>query len=501
MNKNILLIGFYNEKALGVRYLYRALSESGFTPHIIYFKAFNSLVPQPSTEQELNLLREQVRKIDPLCVCLSVMSSLYLETIDKVSASLRQEFPDLLQVWGGVFPTLEAERALKRADLVLRGEGEDAIVELVTALADGTDPRSIQNIAYLDDSGEYSAVDVRPIADINRFSYPPIGGANISLINDNTLSEGDPQLRAFTYELCASRGCPFTCSYCSSINLRRMYAHKGRYVRFRSVDSVIEELLEAKKKLSRLRVIHFWDEIFSDEPGWVEEFSRRYKNEIKLPFRIWGHPLKTTENQIRHLVDAGLHQIVMGIQSGSENLRRDIFHRLETQEQILQASRVLAECRVPVVYYDFMICHPFESTDQLRETFELCMELSAPFKLNIHGLNFLPSTDIVRMALERGLYTEDELEGMMYGSIQEQYDQYWGPNAAAFRDASLSNVWVSLIYLTQFPKLHGKLRDLSERAVRGEAVSEINALRVKMERAMRRRELIDKVRLVLRVGR
>lgn len=497
INKNVLLIGFYNEKALGVRYLYRALKERGYIPHTVYFKAFNSLVPQSATEKELALLRRIIEEIGPVCIGMSVMSSLYLETTHKVSRMLRESFPELPVIWGGVYATLEPRRALEHCDIVLRGEGEDAIVETVEALSEGRDWRGIQNAAYIDGSGEFVENPLRPLADIDRFGWPPIGGDNIYLIHNDELSKGDPQLKSYTYELCASRGCPFSCSYCSSINIQRLYRGLGKYVRFRSVGSVMDELREAKRKIPKLRVVHFWDEIFSDEPGWVEEFARRYKTEIGLPFRIWGHPLKASENTISHLVGAGLHQIVMGIQSGSEGLRRETFNRRETQAQILEASRVLAKCRVPVVYYDFMLCHPFESAEQLKETFELCMELEPPFKLNIHGLNFLPATDIVGMAIEQGVYKQEELDKMMYSSIQDQYDQYWGPNASSFDGDS--NLWISLIYLTQFPKIKDKVRALSQDADNKER--EIHALRHKMERAQRFGELAEKAKLVLKIGR
>lgn len=500
MNKNIILIGFHNEKALGVRYLYRALSQAGFTPHIIYFKAFNSQIPQQATGVELDLLKRLVKDIDPLFVGLSVMSSLYLETADKVTTALRESFPDLTLVWGGVFPTLEPERALAYCDIVLRGEGEDAIVETAEALNGGGSVENIENVAYINKDGICVKNDLRCIADIDRFGYPPIGGDNIYLINNNQCAKGDPQLRSFTYELCASRGCPYTCSYCSSINLRRLYQGKGRYVRFRSVDSVIEELAEAKRLIPKLSVVHFWDEIFSDAPGWVEEFAARYKSEIGIPFRVWGHPLRSPERIISNLVDAGLHQIVVGVQSGSPVIRKDIFNRHETQEQIIECSRVLARCGVPRVYYDLMICHPFESTQQLRETFEMCTELEPPFLLNIHGLNFLPATDIVQMALDQGKFTQEEMDSMMYSSLQTQYDQHWGPNAKSFQRASGGSVWVGLIRLTQYRKIRKRVLELAGRAGSGEDVSgEVFALESKMERRQKLRDLADKARLVLKI--
>lgn len=499
-NKKICLIAFHNEKALGVRYLANALDKNGYDPYVIFFKGFNSEVPESATDCEMDLLRDKIREIDPLFIGMSVMSSLYTETTDRVSAMLRREFPETTLAWGGVCATLNPERSLRSCDLVMRGEGEKSILLLAAALENGTDWRDIQGVAYLDESGNMVQNDVGEIqANIDEYGYPIIGGKNMFLITNDKVTEGDPQLRSFSYELAASRGCPFQCTYCSAVNLRRVYDGKrGKYVRFRSVESVMEELNEAKAKIPRLRVIHFWDEIFSTEPGWVEEFARRYKKEIGIPFRIWGHPLMASEKLYSLLVEAGLHQTVMGIQSGSPSVRADVFHRYETQEQILEASRTLQKCKVPVVYYDLMICHPFESVAQLKETFDLCLQLATPFKLNIHGLNFLPKTDIVQMAIDQGIYTQEELDKLMYSSLQEQYDRHWGPHASSFKDASGKNSWTDLIFLTQFPEIREKVIELSKDPEGNGA--KIAALKAKMSKKQRWRNLMDKVKLVLKIG-
>ncbi len=499
-NKKILLIGFHNEKALGVRYLANALTQGGYEPHVVFFKRFNSEIPESATECELGLLRDLIAKVEPLMIGMSVMSSLYTETTDRVSAMIRQSFPSTPLVWGGVCATLNPERSLLNCDIVLRGEGEKSINLLAQALEKGEDWHGLQGVAYINEAGELIQNDVGEIqADIDEYGYPIIGGDHMYFITDNKIMEGDPQLKAFSYELSASRGCPFQCTYCSAINLRRVYDGKaGRYVRFRSVDSVMAELNEAKAKIPRLRVIHFWDEIFSTEENWVKEFTERYKKEIGIPFRIWGHPLMAGEDLYSMLVDAGLHQTVMGIQSGSPTVRRDAFHRYETQEQILEASRTMQKCKVPVIYYDLMICHPFESVEQLKETFDLCLQLEPPFKLNIHGLNFLPKTDIVQMAIDQGLYTQEELDELMYSSLQEQYDRHWGPHASSFKDASKKNSWTSLIFLTQFPEIRAKVVELAKDP-EGNA-EKIAALKVKMSRKQRVMNLWDKVKLVLKIG-
>lgn len=498
MGKDVLLIGFYNEKALGVRYLANALNTKGYNAHILYFKEFNSISPSKASEKELDLLKDLISKIKPSYIGLSVMSSLYLESVYLVNNKIREE-SDIPIIWGGVYSTLFPEKALEYGDYVIQGEGELSLVELLDTLEEGKDPSKIGNLMV--NNKEEGLINNPPRAltqDLDTLGYPKIGGDNVYFIHNNEISYEDPQIKGFTYELTASRGCPYACSYCSSVNLKRIYAGKGTYVRFRSVDNVMEELKEAKATIKNLRVVHFWDEIFSDEEGWIEEFKERYKKEIGIPFKIWGHPLKINERIISNLVDAGLYQIVVGIQSGSVRVRKDIFHRTETQEEIIESSRVLSKCKVPKVIYDFMLQHPFETLEDLKETYKLCLKLEPPFELQLHGLNFLPGTDIVDKAIDAGLLSEEELDKIMYSSIQEQYDMYWGP--AAVNQLNEDSTWIALIYLTQFTSLRSRVIKLAAEVEKGQKINTVATLQKIMKQATRIRSLAGKVKLVLSKG-
>lgn len=494
MGKSILLIGFYNEKALGVKYIARELEKEGYEPHILYFKRFNSNTPEIATEHELGLLEGLIKDINPSYIGLSIMSSLYLESVYMVNNRIKEKF-NIPIIWGGVYPTLFPKESLDYCDYVIRGEGEKSIVNFIKSIESKEDISQIENVAFLDKDNKLIVNDLRPLVqDLDMLGYPEIGGVNNYLIDKDTLTTGDPQLKSLTYELSASRGCPFTCSYCSSINLKRLYIKKGRYVRFRSVENVMQELNEAKQQLKNLKIVHFWDEIFSDEPGWIEEFNLRYKKEIGLPFKIWGHPLKINENIISNLVDAGLYQIVVGIQSGSPRIRKEIFHRPETQEEIIKSSKILSKCKVPRIIYDLMLQHPFETTEDLKYTFDLCMSIEPPFELQIHGLNFLPGTDIVPMAIEEGHLTREELEQIMYSSIKDQYDKYWGPSANKIDE---DNIWIALIYLSQFPSLRNIIRKLSKEVESGNKINTVIRLQKLMKQANRVMNLAKKAKLAV----
>lgn len=491
----MLLIGFYNENALGVKYLSNALQKSGYEPKILYFKKFNSINPKSATDIEIKLLLDLIKEVKPSYIGMSIMASLYLNSVYMVTDAVKQNF-DIPIIWGGVYPTLFPEKALDYADYVIRGEGEEAFVELLDFLKSDSDISNILNLAYKNKYNEVVVNDIRALKErLDELGYPEIGGEGKYFIYNNSISQGDPQLKDMVYEMSASRGCPFACSYCCSINLKRIYTNKGKYVRFRSVESVINELLEAKKRIKSLKAIHFWDEIFSDDPKWIDEFKVRYKKDIGIPFKIWGHPLKINKYTIDALVKAGLYQIVVGIQSGSLRVRKDVFNRTESQEEIIESSKILSDAGVPRVIYDFMLQHPFENTEDLIDTYNLCIQLKHPFELQIHGLNFLPGTDIADKAVKEGFFTKEQLEKIMYGTMQKQYDMYWGTEKVGKNNDD--SAWISLIYLTQFPRLRPLVELLASEVKKGNSAKVVLTLKKIMSRAKMLKSLTEKAKLVI----
>jgi len=444
-NKNIVLIGFYNQKAIGVRYLAKALMENGYNPAIIFLKDFNSTGISKPSNKEIRLLCDVISKTSPIFIGLSIMTSFYIDTVISISKTLKSRF-NIPIVWGGVVPTMFPEKSLNHSDFVIMGEGDEAIVELADAIFNKAEYKGIQNLSYKKDNIVIKN-SLRPLTpDINIYGYPEIDNCTMYSIDNQKLSIGDPMRKSLTYETSASRGCPYNCSYCCSGSLKKLYPEGSKYVRIRSVDSVIEELEQAKNKMPRLKYIYFWDEIFSSSEKWVKEFCSKYKTKIGIPFQIWCHPLMVKEPIIKALTDAGLYKALMGIQSGSPRIRNEIFNRREANKQILEACRILHKCKVPHIVYDFMLQHPFETIEDIKSTYELCMQLDPPFELQLHGLNFLPGTDIVKTAVENGIMSPEEADSLIDKSMDDQYKKYWGGSESNLQ----SNYWYSLIYMSQF---------------------------------------------------
>ena len=489
--KTVVLIAFYNVKALGVRYLETALEKGGYRVKVIFFKGFNRQDPEVCTAREVELCVEEVAKENPVYVGLSVMSSMYLESVELLCDGLRKT--GIPMIFGGAYASMFPDRMLDLGGTyVVRADGEIPMVKLANAIAAGESGRAFPSVCYRDDDGK---VVVNPIGDllenIDEYGLPTINSKEACYIEHDTVIYGDPQLSSMSYEVIASRGCPFTCSYCSVINLHRMFPKGVKYVRTRSVESVMAELIEAKKQFKKLVFVHFYDEIFPNSPGWIDNFIVQYKKYIHLPFTIWSHPKMVRLDELQKLVSVGLDEVIMGVQSGSPYIRREIFHRYETQEDIIRATQIIHDSGVYWASYDFMLQHPFEKIEHLKETYYLVREMAMPMELQLHGLNFLPGTDIVDMAINAGLISREEMDKIMYAPMKEQFAAYWKRE-----DERESRLWYRLIFCLQIKSCRKKCDLYATDIDRYEA--DIDRMYEKCVKAAHRRHVGKKLHVVMK---
>lgn len=286
----VVLVAFYNRKALGVRYLEAALEHAGYQVTTVFYKDFNSVHPHPTTQREVELFLQVVREKQPVFVGLSVMSSMYLDTVYQLMDGLQQAKISPV-VCGGAYATMFPEKLLERgADFVIRSDGEHAICRLADALHLGYDWKTIPSLCW-SENGVVRQNEIGDVLnDVDGYGIPVVNSVGACFIDHDAITWGDPQLNTRSYEVIASRGCPFTCSYCCCVNLRRLLPKGVHGVRTRSVKSVIDELIKAKKHCKKIVFVHFYDEIFPNLPGWVDEFVEAYDKHIHLPFTIWSHP-------------------------------------------------------------------------------------------------------------------------------------------------------------------------------------------------------------------
>ena len=187
-----------------------------------------------------------------------------------------------------------------------------------------------------------------------------------------------------------------------------MYPHQ-KPIRKRSADNIIMELQEQKSKLPFIDQIQFNDDaFFLMSVNEIKEFSKRYKEQIELPLWITGAtPSTLTEEKLSPLVDAGLVEIRMGIQSVAENAK-ELYKRPHSNRQIEKTARMVNKYRDQVkVSYDIILDNPWETDEDLIEGLMFLSKLPTPFQLSLYSLVFYPETDIYKKAKKEGFIKDD----------------------------------------------------------------------------------------------
>ena len=238
----------------------------------------------------------------PDIIAFSSISN-YFSDIKTLAEWTRQEFESPI-IYGGPHCTLVPDECMDTGlfDIICRGEGEEAIVELCDALQNGQPITGIKNL-WVKSDGKIYKNPIRPLIE----DLDTLPSLDYELFDYETLVDATAFGRLVTM---ASRGCPYNCTYCCNHTFRELYPNKNRYVRFRSVDKVISEIEKGLKKYPNLKEVRFFDDTLTLKKSWFREFVEKYKERIGLPWTCTTRVDFLTKELLVRMKEAGLYFIV-----------------------------------------------------------------------------------------------------------------------------------------------------------------------------------------------
>jgi anaerobic magnesium-protoporphyrin IX monomethyl ester cyclase len=422
----ITFISPYSDiSSIGIRILSSALEKKGHKTKLLFLPnlpdekydipAYNFRY----TDGILNDIRELCKDSD--LIGISFMTN-YYDRVLQLSDYIRKNL-DIPLILGGIHPTICPEDCLDHSDIIAIGEVDFSLPILVDKMSSGDEYKDISGFWFRNEDGSWQKNDLPiPPQDLDKLDYPDydLEGHYIllsgklqkmtyamleMLFTEGTLSD---VMRMPYYIILTSRGCKFNCTYCNNYILRSKY--KGaKYSRHRSTAHVIGELEIVKKKLPFVKSILFSDDSLLDkEEGEIEEFSAAYKEKIGLPFYCLGTPVYITKKKLEYLIEAGLMQLQMGIQSGSERIQR-LYKRPITNNKIVETAKLInsfSDRLLPPVY-DVITDNPFETNDDYLETFQLFLKIPRPFRIQLFFMTIFPGTEIYDKAVKEGIIKDD----------------------------------------------------------------------------------------------
>lgn len=395
---------YMGSENLGIEYLSSVLKNAGhgvgleFDPALFCDKHYLNIDFLARIFDARDALVKRVLTNKPDIVGFSVFTHNYQWAL--AVASLIKKSADIPVIFGGIHPTMLPQEVILNdcVDMVCVGEGEDAIVELLDSFKENR--KDIRNIWFKKDGG----IIKNPLRQLN---------SNLDNIPfpDKSLFEDYIDMRA-KYMVMATRGCPFNCSYCSISTLRELYKDKGPFVRFRSAEKVIEEIVLARSKYD-FKSVDFHDDVFTINLGRMEALLKKYVKDVALPFTCLSHPLYMDTTKARLLKESGCCMVQFGIQSTNEISRNTVLCRPEKNSDI---EKALDSCKATSLPFqvDHIFGIPGEAEKELVEAARFYIK-HRPQKIGCFWLSYFPKTKIIDTALQRGLIKHEAIDEINNG--------------------------------------------------------------------------------------
>ncbi len=253
-------------------------------------------------------------------VGMTVMPGPQLSQAIPVSKKIKEQFPDVVIVWGGYFPSNQYKVVLESGivDFVINGPGDEVFPELIKRIEtdDWSDLSGLPNLIYKS-GNEYVKTRKEAIPDLDNlpaFPYKKL---------DNFYPLKDYLAKTFlgkkTLSYHSSFGCPFTCSFCAVVPI-----YNARWKGL-PVDRMVRDITYFKEHYN-IDAIEFHDNNFFTSRKRTIEFAEKVK-EMKISW--WGEGRidtidKYSDADLQLMGEAGLKMIFLGAETGNDEVLKQM---------------------------------------------------------------------------------------------------------------------------------------------------------------------------------
>lgn len=355
----------------GVSHLISYLKNIGFN---VDLKAYSGL--------RINDIVNELKQLNTRAVGFSTVSSEFSYT-SQISNLLKQNRPDLLQIGGGVhFSLIPEDITYTSIDLVVRGEGEIPLKMILN----GDKYENIPGLVYKKNN-QLIINKTRPWNSENNLK---------EIANHKIWDQFIDQQQYNHKRILISRGCPFTCSYCSNKELSKVSS--GRYTRFRSIDSIELEIELILDQYPNVDTIFLETESLIPSLTNIEEIfkvTNKYKDKIKFGTNIRIGSFKY--DFLEKLTKNGIIFANLGLESGNEELRKKILKRNYSNNEVKEIFNLAKKKGLKLHTYN-LIGIPFETPEKFNDTINLNLECN-PESAQLYIFQPYPGTELYHISI------------------------------------------------------------------------------------------------------
>ena len=358
-------------------------------------------------------LHSQMERDRPKVIGISA-NTLYMWSVKEVINELKRNY-DVRIILGGYHPSIHPEETitLDGVDDICIGDGEFLLAEYLSRLEANESMEGVPGLWSKENGSIIRNSGGRFIEDLD--SLPII---------DWDLWEDLDLYFYFTGMLffIGNRGCPYKCSYCDAHQIDGCV--KGRYYRKRDPRTYARELEHQWRKYKDrdLRLADLFDPVFTLEKDWVLDFCDEYRatgihNDFR--FSIFSRIDNLDEEKIEVLGRSGCALLRVGVESGDDYIRQDIYKKKISSEKIREIFRLAKKNGIGFTAF-YILGGPAETPETVQKTIDIAVELDANRSA---FFIYKPFTEEGRsQIIEHGGFIDEEklsrdVDNMAYGAV------------------------------------------------------------------------------------
>jgi radical SAM superfamily enzyme YgiQ (UPF0313 family) len=422
---------------LGISYLFTYLKKR-LPQHNFSFFDFN----RQSLSEFTQILKKE--SFDIVCISLRNIDdnnvyekNSFISWYREILRIVRQESPAKVVVGGpgfSIFPELIFDTL--QPDFGIKGEGEEALFQLIGSIENNSDFKYIEGLVYKSADGIkvnsrtnfLNSLELSFEKDLVDYYWSKSGMLNIQ----------------------TKRGCPYNCIYCSYPVI------EGSKIRTLNAGLIVETLKDLYFNLG-ITYVFFTDSVFNISADYnIELANQIIASGVKVNWGAYFSPHNISRDELTLFKKAGLTHIEFGTESFSDQQLKN-YRKHFTFKEVLEISKISSD--LGIFFAHFLILGGYGETEQsLDETFENSKKIPRSVYFPYIGMRIYPHTELFNIAIAEGIIKgeSDLLEPVYY--ISKSID----PGTIKDRAIATGKKWIFPDYDDQ-----GMMEKFRSRKIRG----------------------------------
>ena len=365
---------------LGISYLTAVLEEKGYSVDVV-----DCQTTRPTQKD----LEDKFKALNPDIIGVTAATLTYLPALDILKAA-KTALPNVTTMIGGPHVTVVDEATFTdspNVDIVVRGEGEQTMLELARLASEGNlkNPSQVTGITFKHNNQVIHNPDRPFIEDLDSLPHPAHKHFDVTRY----------KILGKTYlPIITSRGCPAHCTFCAA------YKMCGRGFRARSPTKVVDELEWLRDEFGA-GAFAFYDDTFTfDVNRAIAICDEMQKRKINLPWDCRTRVDRVSKELLAKLHKSGCQLIHFGVESGNQQMLNQM-RKGTTVELNAKAIKLAKQAGISAAI-SLVIGYPGETPEQLQQTIDFIYKTKPDYVYMCEAVPY-PGTELYDYAKSLGL--------------------------------------------------------------------------------------------------